>query len=119
MAAVRGDEGHHYKHEHRQVIDAKTDREHAGGLLLVVLHLANARPREPALPPALEFLQGLLLSRVRTVTFPGAGSGVAVLSDGRMVALPRIMGAPAFDPAAIPSARLIRLARMPTVVDLE
>lgn len=64
-------------------------------------------------------LLGFFLSKVTAVTFPGAGSGVAILADGRSVKLPQLQGSPAFDPRAMPSARLIRLARTPTIVDLE
>jgi beta-lactamase regulating signal transducer with metallopeptidase domain len=64
-------------------------------------------------------LLGFLVSRTRAVTFPGAGVGIAILADGRTVPLPLLHGAPAYDPAVIRSAKLIRLARMPLLVDLE
>jgi beta-lactamase regulating signal transducer with metallopeptidase domain len=64
-------------------------------------------------------LLGFFLSKIRAVTFPGAVSGVAILENGRTVPLPQLEGSPAYDPQAIPSARLIRLARTPTIVDLE
>jgi hypothetical protein len=64
-------------------------------------------------------LRGFFLSRVKAVTFPGAGSGVALLAGGRIVSLPRLNGVPAYDPAVIRSARSIRLARAPTFIDLQ
>ena len=43
----------------------------------------------------------------------------AFIALAMVVALPKIKGAPAYMPATIHSARLIRLARPPTIVDLE
>jgi len=64
-------------------------------------------------------LLSVFIPKVKAVTFPGAVDGVAMLADGSVVALPKIKGAPAYMPATIHSARLIRLARPPTIVDLE
>jgi hypothetical protein len=64
-------------------------------------------------------LLALVAPRIKATSFPGAGSGVAVLADGKTVPLPLIKGAPAYDPAAIRNARTIRLAHTPSVVSLE
>jgi len=64
-------------------------------------------------------VMAMLAPKIKAVTFVGAGSGVAVLADGRTVALPLIGAAPAYDPDAIKSAKTIRLARTPALISLE
>ena len=64
-------------------------------------------------------VMAMLAPKVKAVTFVGAGSGVAVLADGKTVPLPLIGGAPAYDPDAIKGARTIRLARAPSLISLE
>jgi hypothetical protein len=64
-------------------------------------------------------VMAMLAPKVKAVTFVGAGSGVAVLADGRTVPLPLIAGAPAYDPDAIKGAKAIRLARTPSLISLE
>jgi hypothetical protein len=64
-------------------------------------------------------VMAMLAPKVKAVTFVGAGSGVAVLADGKTAPLPLIKGAPAYDPAAIKNARTIKLTKAPTLVSLE
>jgi len=64
-------------------------------------------------------VMAMLAPKVKAVTFVGAGSGVAVLTDGTSQPLPLINGAPAYDPDAIKAARTIRLARTPSLISLE
>lgn len=64
-------------------------------------------------------MMAMLAPKVKATTFPGAGSGVAVMADGKSVPLPLIKGAPAYDPDAIKGAKTIRLAKAPSVVSLE
>ncbi len=64
-------------------------------------------------------VMALMAPRVKAATFVGAGSGVAVTADGKTLPLPLIKGAPAYDPAAVPGARTLRLARTPSLVSLE
>jgi hypothetical protein len=64
-------------------------------------------------------MMAMLAPKVKAATFIGAGSGVAVMADGKTVPLPLIKGAPAYDPEAVKGARTIRLAKMPSVVSLE
>lgn len=54
--------------------------------------------------------------KIRRAGFPGAGAGVAILSDGRSIPLPLWNGFPVFDPAEITTAQTIRLEREPTAV---
>ncbi len=64
-------------------------------------------------------VMAMLAPKVKAATFVGAGSGVAVLADGRTVSLPLVGGAPAYDPEVIKDARSIRLGRAPSVISLE
>jgi len=64
-------------------------------------------------------MMAMLAPKVKATTFPGAGSGMAVLADGKTVPLPLIKGAPAYDPDAIKGAKTIRLAKTPALVSLE
>jgi len=64
-------------------------------------------------------VMAMLAPKVKAATFVGAGSGVAVLADGKTLPLPLIGGAPAYDPDAIKGARTIRLARTPSLISLE
>jgi hypothetical protein len=58
-----------------------------------------------------------LAPTIKAVGFKDASSGVAVLEDGKTVALPLSeFGAPMYDPKKIPGARLIRLDRVPTQI---
>jgi hypothetical protein len=57
--------------------------------------------------------------RVGAVTFPGAGSGVAVMADGKTRPLPLHNGAPTYVPGPFKEARTLRLARTPNAVVLE
>jgi len=57
---------------------------------------------------------GLVAPRMGQVKFIGAGSGEAVLADGRRVPLPIVEGAPVYQPAALPNARTLVFARKPT-----
>lgn len=57
--------------------------------------------------------------KIKACTFVGAGSGTAVMADGKTQPLPLIKGAPAYDPAAIKGAKTIRLAKTPTLVSME
>ncbi len=62
---------------------------------------------------------GFALPAPKAVLFLGVPAGDAELADGRRVALPLISGAPAYDPAAIPNARRIRLQKIPTRLDID
>lgn len=64
-------------------------------------------------------MMAMLAPKVKATTFPGAGSGMAVMADGKTVPLPLIKGAPAYDPEAIKNAKTIRLAKSPSAVSLE
>jgi hypothetical protein len=64
-------------------------------------------------------LLALAAPQVKVTTFPGAGSGVAVMGDGKTTPLPLLKGAPVYDPAAIKGAKTIRLAKVPIAVGLE
>jgi hypothetical protein len=64
-------------------------------------------------------VMAMLAPQVKVTTFPGAGSGVAVMADGKTTPLPLFKGAPAYDPVAIKGAKTIRLAKAPTAVGLE
>jgi hypothetical protein len=56
-----------------------------------------------------------LVPTIKAVGFNDAGSGVAVLDDGRTVPLPLSQfGAPMYDPKKIPGAKLIRLDKVPS-----
>ena len=61
----------------------------------------------------------MVVPKAKACTFPGAGSGVAVMGDGKNQPLPVIKGMPAFEPENARGAKLIRLARAPSVVSLE
>jgi hypothetical protein len=64
-------------------------------------------------------VMAMLAPKVKAVTFIGAGSGVAVLADGKTAPLPLIKGAPAYDPEALKNVKTLRLAKAPTLVSLE
>jgi hypothetical protein len=102
--------------------------------------LSNRLSLDTAIPPALEVnastcaqaiaqandavrraagVMAMLAPTIKAVTFVGAGSGVAVLADGKAVPLPVIGAAPAYDPDAIKGAKTIRLAKAPTLISLE
>lgn len=57
---------------------------------------------------------GFAVPRMGQVKFMGAGSGHAVLADGGRAPLPVVEGAPVFQPASLPNARTIVLARAPS-----
>ena len=57
-----------------------------------------------------------LAPKIKALGFRDAGSGVAVLEDGRTVPLPMSYGAPSYDPSKIPGAKLIRLQQVPTSI---
>lgn len=56
---------------------------------------------------------------IKAAGFPGAGSGVAVMADGKTTPLPVVKGAPVYDPEAIKGAKTLRLAKAPVRVTLE
>ncbi len=62
---------------------------------------------------------GLALPMPKAVLFVGAPSGEAELADGRRVPLPMVKGAPAYDPATLPNARRIHLAKVPQKLDID
>jgi hypothetical protein len=64
-------------------------------------------------------VMALALPTPKAVLFIGASSGEAELADGRRVTLPLVKGAPAYDPAAIPNARRIHLAKVPSKLDID
>jgi hypothetical protein len=55
----------------------------------------------------------------KAVLFVGVTSGEAELADGRRVPLPLVKGVAAYDPAAIPNARRIHLAKVPQKLDID
>ncbi|MBQ1542423.1 MAG: hypothetical protein IIZ63_10505 [Caulobacteraceae bacterium] len=59
-------------------------------------------------------LLGLMAPKMSRAVFFGAGSGVAVLADGRNVALPTAEGQPAFNPSVIRGARSLRFTHPPS-----
>lgn len=61
----------------------------------------------------------LAVSKAKACTFPGSGSGVAVMTDGKTQPLTVVKGMPAFEPEAARGAKTVRLAKAPTVVSLE
>lgn len=61
----------------------------------------------------------LAAPKAKVCTFPGAGSGVAVLADGKTQPLTVVKGMPAFEPEAAKGARVVRLTKVPTAVSLE
>ena len=64
-------------------------------------------------------VMALVVPKAKACTFPGAGSGMAVMADGKTQALSLIKGSPAFEPEAFKGARTVRLAHAPQVVSLE
>jgi hypothetical protein len=63
-------------------------------------------------------LLAMAAPQLKAATFPGAGSGVAVMPDGKAISLPLANGAPSYDPAAIKGAKTIRLAKTPSYIGL-
>ena len=61
----------------------------------------------------------MALPTPKAVLFQGVASGEAELADGRRVALPLSKGVPAYDPAALPNARRIRLPAVPRKMDID
>ena len=55
----------------------------------------------------------------KSVVFVGATAGEVEFADGRRAALPLIKGAPAYDPAALPNAKRIHLAKLPSKLDID
>ena len=64
-------------------------------------------------------VMALVVPKAKACTFPGAGSGAAVMGDGKTQPLPIVKGMPAFEPEAMKGARTVRLAKAPTLVSLE
>jgi hypothetical protein len=64
-------------------------------------------------------LMAMLAPQVKATTFPGSGSGVAVMADGKTTPLPLLNGTPTYDPAVIKGARTLRLAKAPSAVGFE
>ena len=58
-------------------------------------------------------LVGFAVPRMGQVVFVGAGSGEAVMADGRRLPLPAASSGPAFAPARFPGAQRVVLARAP------
>jgi hypothetical protein len=63
-------------------------------------------------------VMALALPTPKMVLFVGVPSGEAELADGRRVPLPLVKGVPAYDPAAIPNAKRIRLPKAPQKLDI-
>ncbi len=61
-------------------------------------------------------LMSFAVPKLTAVGFPGAGSGEAVLADGRKLALPAGEGAPYYAPARLAGAQRLILARTPTTL---
>jgi hypothetical protein len=64
-------------------------------------------------------VMAMVAPKAKACTFPGSGSGVAVMVDGKTQPLPLMRGAPALEPDALKGARSVRLANPPTMVSLE
>ena len=60
-----------------------------------------------------------LVPKVNRVTFVGAPSGKAVMTDGREVDLPMAKEGPTFDPVALKGARAVRFPKAPTHIRFE
>ena len=56
---------------------------------------------------------GLVAPRMVQVAFPGGGSGLALMADGRTAPLPMFKGSPAFNPTAQAGAAKLRFTRVP------
>jgi hypothetical protein len=63
-------------------------------------------------------LMALAVPKVQEVAFLGAPSGEVEFADGHRAPLPLVKGAPTYNPANQPGARRIRLAKVPTKLDL-
>ena len=78
--------------------------------LAVAITQANASMAQAA------GLMSFAVPKLTAVGFPGAGSGEAVLADGRKVALPVAEGAPYYAPAKLAGAQRLVFARAPTTL---
>jgi hypothetical protein len=64
-------------------------------------------------------MMALLAPRITKAVFVGSGSGVAVGADGQSRPLPLVDGQPAYDPAALKDAKVLRLAKAPVKIELQ
>jgi hypothetical protein len=108
-------------------VDAATRISNTIGLEPLVAPAADLDARELAAAvaqagPGMKKIAGVFamaLPTPKAVMFVGAPSGEAELADGRRVPLPLVKGVPAYDPAVLPNARRIRLAKVPTKLDID
>lgn len=63
-------------------------------------------------------LMALAVPKVQEVAFVGAPSGEVEFADGHRAPLPLVKGQPTYNPANLPNARRIHLAKVPTKLDL-
>lgn len=61
---------------------------------------------------------GFAAPKMARAAFPGAGTGLARLADGRDLTLPLAQGAPVYDPVLHQAARMLSFARIPARVEL-
>lgn len=87
-------------------------REVPASEVLATLNQSNAGIRKAA------GLIGIAAPKMARAIFVGAGSGEAVDAQGRRTPLPLVRGAPYFQPAAMPTAQRVVLARVPSKVML-
>jgi hypothetical protein len=87
-------------------------REMEAATLSAAINEANAGIRKAAGPI------GMVAPKMARVSFLGAGSGEAVDAQGRRTPLPVAAGAPYFQPASLPGAQRVILARTPTRLEL-
>lgn len=64
-------------------------------------------------------VMAMLAPHLSKVIFLGAAGGVAIAADGKSQPLPLVKGQPAYDPATVKDARVLRFSKAPASLDLE